>query len=62
MNIVFAVRMPNEKIVSRETHLEFVSIERIEIPACALVPEGIKEGILEWMETGMPFFKTFREG
>ena len=62
INIVFEVRVPaGEPIQSKEDHIEFVCVERGALKECVILPNRMKEGIIEWLDRKAPFAKEFQE-
>lgn len=61
VNILFEIHMPEGEISSKEGHIEFICIDRTILNECEIMPTGIKEGVLEWLDRKVPFFKEFQE-
>jgi ADP-ribose pyrophosphatase YjhB (NUDIX family) len=58
INMVFKVEIPEDFIISsKEDELDFVIIKREEFQDYNILPEKIRDGIREWMETETPFFR-----
>lgn len=58
VNFVFKVEVPlDSKMDSAEDHLEFISIKREDLKDYNIMPEKIKEGLLEWLDNGKQFLK-----
>ncbi len=58
INLVFVVKLLDDTpIISKEDHLEFVSIKKDSLNQCKILPETLKEGIIEWLKKGKIFFK-----
>ena len=57
-NIVIKVDVPlDQKIVSQEDHIEFVSIPRGDLKDYNILPVALKAGLIDWFENEKPFFK-----
>ena len=61
VNLLFEVHMSGGQIISKEDHIEFISMDRAALEECEIMPTGIKEGMLEWLDHKMPFFREFQE-
>lgn len=61
VNLLFEVHMSEGQIVSKEDHIEFISMDKAALDECEIMPTGIKEGILEWLDRNAPFFREFQE-
>jgi ADP-ribose pyrophosphatase YjhB (NUDIX family) len=58
INIVFLVSVSEDSLISsKEDDLEFISIKKEEFADYNILPERMKNGIREWMEKDVPFFK-----
>lgn len=58
INIIFKVDVPHElKIDTKEDHIEFVSIAKKNLKDYKILPATLKDGLLEWLESGKPFLK-----
>lgn len=58
INVVFRVEVPEDlDIYTKEGHIEFVIIEKNSLQACKLLPEPLKQGLLEWLKESRPFLK-----
>ena len=58
VNIIFQVNAPEGTIISsKEDDLEFITIKKEEFADYKILPEKMKNGIKEWIKTGVPFLK-----
>ncbi|HYD90152.1 MAG TPA: NUDIX domain-containing protein [Flavobacterium sp.] len=58
INLVFQVDVPEElKVEAKEGHIGFIAIDRASLKDHKIMPTGIKEGLIEWLDTNKPFFK-----
>lgn len=58
VDFVFQVAIPEGvAIASKEDHLEYVVIKKEDFMDCKIFPEKMKDGICEWIETGISFLK-----
>jgi hypothetical protein len=48
------------EVANLEEDIEFVMVKKQELKNIKMLPGSLKEGILEWKETGKPFFKQLR--
>jgi len=61
INIVFIVEVTDKtKTSSKENHIEFVSIAKGDLKNCKILPAPLKDGLIEWLENGRPFWKEIR--
>ena len=61
VNMIFKVDLGVDfKIAGCEEDIEFISVERKDLGNLKILPGPIKEGMLEWLETGRVFFKALR--
>lgn len=62
INFVFKVDVPQGlDINSNEDHIEFISIPKEDLEKYKILPEQLKEGILEWIGDEKPFLKEFNK-
>jgi len=58
INIVFKVIIPNDAtIATKESHLELIINNKDNLKDLELLPENLKQGLLEWFDNGSIFFK-----
>lgn len=58
VNFVFKVEVPkNLTVVSKEPHIDFKSIPKKDLSEYKILPETLKEGLLEWAKDGRTFYK-----
>lgn len=58
INIIFKVEIPHEiKIDAKEDHIEFVSVAKKSLKDYKILPNALKDGLLEWLENKKPFLK-----
>jgi len=58
INIVFIVEIPEKtKIKSKENHIEFINIAKSNLKDYKILPAPLKDGLIEWLENGRPFWK-----
>lgn len=61
VNLLFEVHIPKGKILSKESHIEFICIDKTALGKYDVMPLGIKEGMIEWMSNEVPFFREFQK-
>ena len=42
---------------TKEDHIEFVNISVDDLKNYKILPAALKDGVLEWLKNGKPFFK-----
>jgi len=61
VNMIFKVDLgAGFEVANLEEDIEFVMVKKQELKNIKMLPGSLKEGILEWKETGKPFFKQLR--
>lgn len=59
INLIFKVEVgENFTLISKEDHLEFISIRIQDLKNYTILPVSLKEGVLEWLENKTIFFKS----
>ena len=58
INIIFKVKIPEDiDVKSIEDHIEFVKVKKEELKNYKILPNKIKEGIIDWLDSKKSFFK-----
>lgn len=58
INIIFKVEIPlGVKIDTKENHIEFINIHKKNLKDYKILPDKLKEGLLEWLNSGSPFLR-----
>lgn len=58
LNLVFKIDVPSSfDVQSKEDDLEFVSVPKDALKDYKILPATLKQGLLEWLDTNVPFFK-----
>lgn len=61
VNFVFKVEVPkNTTVVSKESHIEFKSIPKKDLSEYKILPETLRDGLLEWAKDGKTFYKDIQ--
>lgn len=62
INLVFKVETSdNFKMDTKEDHIEFLGMKKEELKNCKILPTQLKDGLLEWLDTGKQFFKEIQQ-
>ena len=58
INVIFKVDVGKKvKMNTKEDHIEFVNISIDDLKNYKILPAALKDGVLEWLKNGKPFFK-----
>ena len=58
MNIIFMVNVPEGiEPKTKEGHIEFISVAKDDLKNYKILPDSLKDGIIEWLYSNKPFFK-----
>ena len=58
LNIIFEVDLPkNTAVISKEEHIEFISVTKEQLLTLKILPMKLKHGLLKWFENEMPFLE-----
>lgn len=57
-NVIFEAKLSEDAaVVSKEPHLEFIEINRMDVERYEIRPEAVKTGIIGWLVDKKPFFR-----
>ena len=60
LSLVFTVTVGSDfKVDTKESHIDFVTVKKSELPNLEVRPSPLKAGLIESLNTGTPFLKEF---